>query len=471
MAIPNQFLRRRSTIAFFTQEDDAFVYKYPTPTEALVTVDPIDLNQTLNFTDLSEVGTRLLNTQSVLNYGERTDTSFQVISKIKENPATIAEFAPAEHFLLLQLMGAYNEYTGANQKSIAGTLYDCVGYSFKDTPRTFQINQLVNGHMLKCGMGSILSGGSLNISREGAMTWEVNGRTAKIGYSGTAAVDVAATETANGLGVGGMVPGVSIARVVLTITDPNARAQDVLKIGDHFSIVDGGTTANQGNVLEDENVSTAAGATDSLVVNSYTGTNTVELASGYTLVNSVTLTEDPYIVPILPDYDLSTQPANVIPQGNARIFMAPRDATLDVLFDPANGFLASDFTLNIDKNLGDPGVGELNGEMYPAPTYVAQDYSVSGTMGFVVRPQDLFRFNSMLRDYDKALGIKIEVPSVDLNTGLGTYRTVYIALRSCRLSFEGSENEGAEGASISYVVTRGGSAIQSDADLMEIIYA
>ena len=41
MAIPNQFLRRRSTIAFFTQEDDAFVYKYPLGTDAaLVTVDP-----------------------------------------------------------------------------------------------------------------------------------------------------------------------------------------------------------------------------------------------------------------------------------------------------------------------------------------------------------------------------------------------------------------------------------------------
>lgn len=465
MAIPNQFLRRRSTIAFFTQEDDAFVYKYPDPTDALVTVDPIDLNQTLNFTDLNEVGTRLLNTQSVLNYGERTDTSFQLISKIKENPATIAEFAPAEHFLLLQLMGAYNEYTGASQKSIAGTLYDCVGYSFKDTPRTFQINQLVNGHMLKCGMGSILSGGSLNISREGAMTWEVNGRTAKIGYSGTAAVNVASTQAANTTNAGD-----TIAIVELSFADPNAKAADVLKIGDHFAIVDGGTSVNQGNVLEDENVSAAAGGTDKLEVLSISG-NTVTLTSGYTLINGFTTAEDPYIVPILPNYDLSTQPANVIPQGNARIFMAPRDATLDVLFDPANGFLASDFTLNIDKNLGDPGVGELNGELYPAPTYVAQDYSVSGTMGFVVRPVDLFRFNSMLRDYDKALGIKIEVPSVDLNTGLGTYRTVYIALRSCRLSFEGSENEGAEGASISYVVTRGGAAIQSDADLMEIIYA
>ena len=465
MAIPNQFLRRRSTIAFFTQEDDAFVYKYPAPTDALVTVDPIDLNQTLNFTDLSEVGTRLLNTQSVLNYGERTDTSFQVISKIKENPATIAEFAPAEHFLLLQLMGAYNEYTGATQKSIGGTLYDCVGYSFKDTPRTFQINQLVNGHMLKCGMGSILSGGSLNISREGALTWEVNGRTAKIGYSGTAAIDVAATQAANTTNAGD-----TLGIIELSFADPNAKAADVLKIGDHFAIVDGGTSANQGNVLEDENVSAAAGATDKLEVLSVSG-NTVTLASGYSLINGFTAAEDPYIVPILPNYDLSTQPANVIPQGNARIFMAPRDATLDVLFNPSNGFLASDFTLNIDKNLGDPGVGELNGELYPAPTYVAQDYSVSGTMGFVVRPADLFRFNSMLRDYDKALGIKIEVPSVDLNTGLGTYRTVYIALRSCRLSFEGSENEGAEGASISYVVTRGGAAIQSDADLMEIIYA
>ena len=447
MAIPNQFLRRRSTIAFFTQEDDAFVYKYPLGTDALVTVDPIDLNQTLNFTDLNEVGTRLLNMQSVLNYGERTDTSFQVISKIKETPATIQEFRPAEHFLLLQLMGAYTEYTGATQKSIGGTLMDCVGYSFKDTPRTFQINQLVNGHMLKCGMGSILSGGSLNISREGALTWEVNGRTAKIGYSGTAAVDFAATETANG-GAGSCNAGATLAVIELSFTDPNAKAEDVLKIGDHFAIVDGGTSVNQGNVLEDENVSSAAAGTDKLEVLSMSG-NTVTLASGYTLINGFTAAEDPYIVPILPDYDLSTQPANVIPQGNARIFMADRDATLDVLFDPNNGFLASDFTMSIDKNLGDPGVGELNGQLYPAPTYVAQDYSVSGTMGFVVRPKDLYRFNSMLRDYDKSLGIKIEVPSVDLNVGLGTYRTVYIALRSCRLSFEGSEMEGAEGASIS----------------------
>ena len=470
MAIPNQFLRRRSTIAFFTQEDDAFVYKYPQATDALVTVDPIDLNQTLNFTDLNEVGTRLLNMQSVLNYGERTDTSFQVISKIKESPATISEFRPAEHFLLLQLMGAYNEYSaaGGNQKSIGGTPMDCVGYSFKDTPRTFQINQLVNGHMLKCGMGSIVSGGSLNISREGAMTWEMNGRTAKIGYSGTAAIDVAATAAANP--AAGTAAGGTLATVELTFADPNAKAEDVLKIGDHFAIVDGGTSANQGNVLEDENVSAAAGGVDKLEVLALSG-NTITLAAGYTLINGFTAAEDPYLVPILPDYDLSTQPANVIPQGNARIFMADRDATLDVLFDPNNGFLASDFTMSIDKNLGDPGVGELNGQLYPAPTYVAQDYSVSGTMGFVVRPKDLYRFNSMLRDYDKSLGIKIEVPSVDLNVGLGTYRTVYIALRSCRLSFEGSEMEGAEGASISWMLTKGGQAIQSDNDLMEVIYA
>ena len=465
MAIPNQFLRRRSTIAFFTQEDDAFVYKYPAATDALVTVDPIDLNQTLNFTDLNEVGTRLLNMQSVLNYGERTDTSFQVISKIKETPATIADYRPAEHFLLLQLMGAYNEYTGASQKSIGGTLMDCVGYSFKDTPRTFQINQLVNGHMLKCGMGSILSGGSLNISREGALTWEVNGRTAKIGYSGTAAINVAATQAANTTNAGD-----TIAVVELDFVDPNAKAADVLKIGDHFAIVDGGNSANQGNVLEDENVSSAAGGVDKLEVLSMSG-NTVTLASGYTLINGFTLAEEPYIVPILPDYDLSTQPANVIPQGNARIFMADRDADLNTLFNPNNGFLASDFTMSIDKNLGDPGVGELNGELYPAPTYVAQDYSVSGTMGFVVRPKDLYRFNSMLRDYDKSIGIKIEVPSVDLNVGLGTYRTVYIALRSVRLSFEGSEMEGAEGASISYILTKGGATIQSDSDLLEVLYA
>ena len=67
----------------------------------------------------------------------------------------------------------------------------------------------------------------LNISREGALTWEVNGRTAKIGYSGTAAIDVAATQAANTTNAGD-----TIAIVELSFTDPNAKAADVLKVGD-----------------------------------------------------------------------------------------------------------------------------------------------------------------------------------------------------------------------------------------------
>jgi hypothetical protein len=484
MPIPNQFLRRRSTIAFFTQEDVAFDYKYPADTSALVTVDPIDLNQTLNFTDLNEVGTRLLNMQSVLNYGERTDASFQVISKIGATPTltlgnVVGEkavpFRPAEHFLINQLMGSYTEYLDEsgvggtdNRLNLGGTLKDCVGYSFKDTPNTFQISQLVNGHMLKCAMGSILSGGSLNVSREGALTWEVNSRSAMIKYSGTAAADAATTSTSQALAnPAGPQAGETIATLELSMPT-GSKAEDVLKIGDHFAIVDGGTSSNQGNVLESAELAVAAGyaASNNLVVNAVSG-NTISLVNGYTCVNG--FTNDAYVVPILPEPNLSAQPAQVIPQGNAQIFMASRDASLQTLFDPSNGFLASDFTMNIDKSLGDPGVGELNGQMYPAPTYVAQDYSVSGTMSMVLRPKDLYRFNNFLRDYDKSIGIKIEVPSVDLN---GTdYRTVYIALRSVRISFEGSEQEGAEGASLNWILTKGGSTITTDQELLSIIYA
>ena len=495
MAIPNQFLRRRSTIAFFTQEDVAFDYKYPAADAALVTVDPIDLNQALNFTDLTEVGTRLLNMQSVLNYGERTDASFQVISKIKDMPtlnlagavgSKAVEYRPAEHFLINQLMGDYKEYlneTGVggtdNRLNIGGNMKECVGYSFKDTPNTFQISQLVNGHMLKCAMGSILSGGSLNISREGALTWEMNSRSARIQYSGTAAIDAIATQAANNSGSANPTPAAGESFLTLEVKPPagsNAKAEDFLKPGDHFAIVDGSATANQGNVLESGQVSADAngvplnqaggGGHDTLEVSAVSG-NVITLLAAYTCQNG--FDDDAYLVPILPDPDLSTQPANVIPQGNAQIYLAARDATLQQLFDDDNKFLASDFTMSIDKSLGDPGVGELTGDPYPAPVYVAQDYSVNGTMSMVLRPKEIYRLNASLRDYDKSLGVAINIPSVSLN---GTDdRTIYIALRSVRVSFEGAEQEGAEGASLSYVVTSGGASITSDAELMSILYA
>ena len=495
MAIPNQFLRRRSTIAFFTPEETAFDYKYPAADAALITVDPIDLNQTLNFTDLNEVGTRLLNTQSVLNYGERTDATFQVISKIGELPTAVlgnavgekaVAFRPAEHFLINQLMGDYTEYlneTGVggndNRLNIGGNMKECVGYSFKDTPNTFQISQLVNDHMLKCGMGTILSGGSLNISREGALTWEVNSRSARIQYSGTAAINATATQAANNAGSANPTPAAGESFLTLEIIPPtgsNAKAEDFIKPKDHFAIVDGGTSSNQGNILESGQVSADAngvplnqaggGGHDTLEVSAVAG-NVITLLSAYTCQNG--FDDDSYLVPILPDPDLSTQPANVIPQGNAQIYLADRDATLQQLFDPNNKFLASDFTMSIDKSLGDPGVGELTGDPYPAPVYVAQDYNVNGTMSMVLRPKELYRLNSSLRDYDKSLGVELKVPSVTLD---GTVdRSIFIALRSVRISFEGSEMDGAEGASLSYVVTRGGAAITSDAELMSILYA
>lgn len=510
-AIPNQFLRRRSTLAYFTTEDEQFVYKYPEPDAAITTVDPIDLNQTLNFTDLNEVGTRLLNMRSVFNYGERTDATFQAISKIKEQPAaaTGTDYRPAEHFLLLQLLGAYDEHFAGNAMTFGADTKDCISYSFKDTPRTFQISQLVNGVMLKTALGSILSGGSLNISREGALTWEFNSRSAKIAYSGAATIDAAATVTANtgyaghtgsgGSTVTGSVTGGSsiasgdiLARIVLappTGMTANAgwKAKDVLKEGDRFVLVDGSDQTTNGNVIEGEQEpATNKPAIDAWISGGMTGTEpsnylevlsfaddgkTVNLSAGYTAITGFGDNSNDmcYLVPVLREADQTGQGSLPIPQGNAMIYMAQANATVTDLFNQSNAFWASDFTMSIDKNLGDPGVGELNGKDFPAPTYVAQDYSVSGTMGMVVRPKDIYRFQSFLSDYDKALGIKIDIPSVKHLSGAN--RSIYIALRSVRISFEGAENEGAEAANISWMLTSGDSSITSDQELLGVYYA
>jgi len=510
--LPNQFLRRRSTIAYFSMEapttgapSDA--YALPADTDAIVTVDPIDLNQALNFTDLNEVGTRLLNMQSVLNYGERTDASFQVISKIKDqasvtgnNAATgLPDLAPAEHFLLLQLMGdfsgtAYTTGSTRTLETISGTpvVKNCVSYSFKDTPRTFQIAQLVNNTMLKCAHGSICSGGSLNISREGALTWEMNSRSAEISYSGAAAVDWAGTiadgsntiagTTADSTSQNIIDMGAGTTSVLVLHLDlPSGEAKDVFKVNDRVRIMDGSSNATAGNVMEEYDatnswymeVNAINGATITLK-NAYTCGTTGSVNFGKPNASTgVGFGDMSYIVPVLPEADLSAMPSEVIPQGNARIFLAPRLAgglapSVAQIFDENNGFLASDFTLTIDKNLGDPGVGELNGSMFPAPVYVAQDYSVSGSMSMVVRPKDIYRFQSFLRDYDMALGVKIEVTG--MKNSAGQDRCIYLVFRSVRIAFEGSEMEGAEGSSISWMLTKGPSNITSDSELMEVIY-
>jgi hypothetical protein len=520
MALPDQFLRRRSTLAYFTKETgNTANYEQPSSTDAIVTVDPIDLNQALNFTDLNEVGTRLLNMQSVLNYGERTDASFQVISKIADGAlplttytttggSTVSTLAPAEHFLLMQLMGDYREYTAnsvfnastapTGARTFGSDIRNCVSYSFKDVGTTFQIAQLVNGHMLKCAHGSILSGGSLNISREGAMTWELNSRSAQISYSGSAAIDMTATaadNVNNNLTLAADTDGADLYATagnfvkVLYLDIPSGIAADVFKPGDRFKFVDGSPNPISGDDREDYDfnnsayleVFAASKTSNDITIGPAGGAGTAfDLATNGThpetgkAFQGLGLRDDTYIVPVLAQPDMTSQPAEVIPQGNALVYMGARDATTAQLFNDSNKFFCSDFTMTIDKNLGDPGVGELNGSMYPAPVYVAQDYSVSGTMSMVIRPKDLYRFKNSLEDYDKSIGVRIECPnSLDGTApyGGGDKRYIYIVLRSVRISFEGSEMEGAEGASLSWMLTKGGSSITSDSDLMEIIYA
>lgn len=431
MAAPNQYLRRRSSLPFFTAESTPGNFVYPATTDALPTVNPLDMGQNMNYSDITEVGTRLLTTRSVLNYAERSENSVEMISKVKESPTSgqsPSEYLPAENFLLDKLFGAVTVKTGVS--AINGTEH--VEYTFEYEGSTFQIAQITDTYLMKVAQGTMVTGGSLEISREGVMTWNLNTRSSQIRYGGTSEVS-ASTED-----------GVSSTLTNITVSN----AGDVMFVGMKFNILSG-QTGTYGQTMYSE-----------LEVAGITG-DVVTFETDPALFGTSIALGD-FIVPHLPDgATISYAP---IPQGTASIYLAPVNSVIGTgvgeLFNDANKFLATSFSLNVEKNLADPGLNELNGLYYPAPTYVAQEYNIDGSMEMVVRPNETFRFNQALNTPEQSLGVKIEGPSG---------RLIYIAIPSARISFEGTEVDGAEGATMNWMLTQGTSA--DDAAAFKLIYA
>jgi|GEM_PF-4455605 len=495
MALPflNQFMRRRSSQPVFTAEREKDNVGKPIYHHAgnsspaggvigggnedffeITTVDPIDLSQSLNFSDIVEVGDQLLNARSVLNYAERSDNSFEILMKLVGNAADggLAQRGtkPNEDFLVQRLFGKGEALAGwANPYT--GTATNAYQYTFRYDGQTFQIGQVVDSYMLKVANGSYCSGGSMEISREGALSMTINTRSSKISYAGTSAIS-------NSQGTVG-----AMNQNQLEVEN----AAHTMFVGCMFFVMneEGNVWNNAGAYIAPPNGSASNFENYAYVVTSidsatgYIDCETLaDVSAGVTGMSNfgslLTSGEDAAVVPILQTYKDNTTAnrvkpttGEVVPQGSATIFLGDKDITLAQLLNKTGGqfdnqFLGSTFSMNVEKNLGDPGVQELTGDLYPAPVYVAQDITVSGSMGMVLRPKEVYRLNRALDEYEQSLAIVIDPPTSTLSA-----RHIIIFMPRVRLSFTSNEVEGAEGANIDWMLTRPSTAT-TDADVFSM---
>lgn len=457
----DQFLRRRSSQPIFVKEVSRTATGQPNYHTVhtsgvgnfyeLVTVEPIDLSQSLNFSDITEIGDQLLNMRSVLNYAERSDNSFEMLMKLSGAAGT----APDEDFMLEQLFGKKTAYAGNfTDHHAGGANVSATEYSFSYSGGTFQIAQIVDNYMLKVANGSYCSGGSMEISREGAFSTTFNTRSSQIRFAGSSlvtAIDSLANTVTITNGAYAVFPGMQFQ-----LTNNDAQVWDAT----------GGAFAANGTVLK---VASMNG--DVATVTADDGT-AVDLASVDSATPGAAWAADGVcVVPFIHTADTNggviANCGEVVPQGSASIFLGPKDAPMATLFAKTNGtdfdyqFLGSAFSLTVEKNLGDPGVQELTGDIYPAPVYVAQDYSVTGSMSMIVRPKEAYRLNKALDEFEQSLAVVI-APST-MST-----RKIILFMPRVRLSFSSQDIEGAEGANIDWMLTRPADCVD-DSEVFKMI--
>jgi uncharacterized protein (DUF2342 family) len=309
--------------------------------------------------------------------------------------------------------------------------------------------------MLKVANGSYCSGGSMEISREGAFSTTFNTRSSQIRFAGSSlvtAIDEATKAVTITNGAYAVFPGMQFqltnndAQVWDGTTQAFAASGSVLKVasmnGDVATV-----TTDSGGVVDlagvDSTTPGASWAADGVCVVPFIHTNDTDPAK------------------------VVANCGEVVPQGSASIFLGPKDASMATLFQKTNGtdfdyqFLGSAFSLTVEKNLGDPGVQELTGDIYPAPVYVAQDYSVTGSMSMIVRPKEAYRLNKALDEFEQSLAIVI-APST-MST-----RKIILFMPRVRLSFSSQDVEGAEGANIDWMLTRPANCVD-DSEVFKMI--
>jgi hypothetical protein len=416
MAIPDRYLRLRSSQPYITTESTAGSYVAVSASDGFTTTEPLALSQTFNTSDISEVGTRLLQNRSFVNYAERA--TFDIPFLVK--PSGTAGTAPAEDTLLQKVFGTLTTSSGVSNT-----------YSFSRVSDTFQVSQLVDTYKLYVANGTVVEGFSVDITRDGVFTMSANCRASRIRYSGpvnATGTDVSVTDS-------------SAATVTL---DPasNAVAADYFFSGQLVDIYDS----------SDSQVNTGGAATISSP-STTAATVGVQAASG----DSFTVSATDYLVPHLPAATLSTY--EPIATSAAQVYLAAQNTAAASLIASANEFLATGFSMSVSKNLGDPGLAEMTGDKYPAAAYVSNDITVTGSFDFVMRPAQAYRFEQFARLEQIAIGVQV---------GDTAGSIVQIIIPSARVSISGTEQDGAAAASVDFALTQGSSA--TDAAAFSLIY-
>ncbi|MAH80887.1 MAG: hypothetical protein CMP39_04330 [Rickettsiales bacterium] len=420
MALPSRFLRLQSSQPYLKTETTAGSFVVPAATDAFATSEYLDLSQSYNTSSVTEVGERLLQNSSVVNYAERS--TFDIPFLIK--PSGSAGTAPAEDFLLQQVFGTKTVSGGASVKYTTSRVSD-----------TFQIAQVTDVYKLCVANGCVIESANLDVSREGVLSMSCSARAQRIRYGGALEHD------------GGGAVSVTDSGVTATFTVGSGQvAADSLFNGMTVNVITqaSGAVKNTGLVTV-SNVSTS-GATCTLTAD--TG-------------DTFTFDSGDEVRPAFAAPTLSTN--SPLSAGISKVFLGNNNATIGTasgnVFDAANEFMATSFSMSFNKNLGDPGVSELTGDLYPAASYVSQDFSVSGTVEFVTRPDKVAKFMEVIRK---------QFVSIGLQMGNTAGSIVKLAIPSALVTIQTTGVDGAMGGTINFELDKGTST--TDAAALELAY-
>jgi hypothetical protein len=419
MALPSRFLRVQSSQPYFTTETTAGNFVAPSGTNAFATSEYIDLSQSYNTSSVTEVGERLLQNRSVVNYAERS--TFDIPFLIK--PSGSAGTEPAEDFLLQQIFGTKTTAAGS------------VKYTTSRVSNTFQIAQVTDVYKLCVANGCVVESASLDVSREGVLSMSCSARAQRVRYGGALEHDGGASVAVNDTG----------ATVTFTVGTGQVAA-DSLFNGMTVNVITSstGTVKNTG-LATVSNVSTSA------------GTCTLTADTGDTF----TFDSGDEVRPAFASPSLST--FSPLSAGISKVFLGNNNAAIGTgageIFNSANEFLATSFSMSFNKNLGDPGVSELTGDLYPAASYVSQDFAVSGSVEFITRPDKVAKFAEIIRK---------QFVSIGLQMGDTAGSIIKIAIPSAMVTIQTQGIDGAMGGTINFELDQGTSS--TDAAAFELAY-
>jgi hypothetical protein len=402
-----------------TSETTAGSFVAPAQTDAFSTSEYLNLSQSYNTSTIGEVGERMLNTRTVVNYAERA--TFDIPFLIK--PSGSAGTAPAEDFMLSQIFGA---------KATSGS---AVKYTVARVADTFQTGQITDVYKMCVANGCVIESATVDISREGVLAMSASARAQRVRYAGALEHDGGAS---------------------VSVTDSGAAAT---------------CTVGTGQVAADSvfNTMTVNVVTASSGVVKNTGLVTVSNASAsdgtltLTAATSDTFTFDSgdEIRPAFASPTLSTN--SPLSAGISKVFLGNNNAVIGTssgnVFDAANEFRCTTFNMTFSKNLGDPGVAELTGDLYPAASYVSQDFSISGSLEFVSRPDRVAKFGEVIRKQFMSIGVQM---------GNTAGSIIKIAIPSTSVTIQTSVADGALAGTIDFTLDAGTST--TDTGTFELAY-